>query len=88
MMEWDSWHAGGEWMMGIGIVAVVLLIAVGVYLVFRATSSRSGGLAGYSNGASAAPSDSALDLLDSRYARGEIEREDYLSRRQDLQGHS
>ena len=29
---------------------------------------------------------SALDVLDARYARGEIEREDYLQRRRDLIG--
>ncbi|HSK41663.1 MAG TPA: SHOCT domain-containing protein [Arenibaculum sp.] len=30
---------------------------------------------------------SALDLLDTRYARGEIDREDYLQRRRDVLGH-
>ena len=28
--------------------------------------------------------DTALDILDARYARGEIEREEYLRRKQDL----
>ena len=35
----------------------------------------------------AAPGQKAsLQILDERYARGEIEREDYLQRRQDLRG--
>lgn len=87
-MHWDSWHAEGEWMMGIGIVLVVLVVAIGVYLAFRATPGRSRGSAGRSLQASALTSDSALEVLDSRYAKGEIEREDYLNRRQDLLGHS
>ena len=87
-MRWDSWHTEGEWMMAIGIIVVVLVIAVGVYLVVRATSGRSGGLGARSIGTSARPDESALDVLDSRYARGEIEREDYLIRRNDLLGHS
>lgn len=86
-MHWDSWHPEGEWMMAIGII-VVLVIAVGVYLVVRATSGRSGSLGARSIGTSAGSDETALDVLDSRYARGEIEREDYLSRRDDLLGHS
>lgn len=31
-------------------------------------------------------SKTSLQILDERYARGEIEREDYLQRRQDLKG--
>lgn len=33
-----------------------------------------------------APSSRARDLLDERYAKGEIEREEYLRRRQDIHG--
>lgn len=32
------------------------------------------------------PSTRAHELLDERYAKGEIEREDYLRRRQDIRG--
>jgi len=74
--------------MGIGIIAVVVLIAVAVYLVVRATSGQKGGPTGRVIGAAEAPTESALDVLDSRYARGEMEREDYLSRRNDLLGRS
>jgi putative membrane protein len=49
---------------------------------------------GYGEGGSAhglqtggAATKTPLELLDERYARGEIEREDYLRRKQDLLGH-
>ncbi|HSQ37612.1 MAG TPA: SHOCT domain-containing protein [Acidimicrobiia bacterium] len=32
------------------------------------------------------PNGNALDVLDHRYARGEIDREEYLQRKEDLQG--
>jgi len=73
-------------MMGIGIALIVIVIAVGVYLAIRATSGQSRGSAGPPLQASTMPKESALDLLDARYAKGEIEREDYLNRRQDLLG--
>lgn len=90
MHYWDGSHMEGEWIMIVGFIAVVLVIAVGIYLLVRATSGRSGSVAGStgrSTWASEAPRRSALDVLDSRYAAGEIDREDYLGRREDLLGH-
>lgn len=53
------------------IAAVVTLVAWGI----RAASGRGAGRAG--NG--------ALQILEERYARGEIGREEYLAKRRDLQ---
>lgn len=77
---------GGYGMGGYGLLGglmmvlfwgVILLLIVGVvrWLFGSATGHRQ-----------AHPSNSqrALDILDERYARGEIEREDYLRRREDL----
>ena len=84
-MYWGSgWNDAGGWMMGIGMIAVVALIAVGVYLLVRATSGQRQQFAGPTGEAQSAFRNSGLDVLDDRYARGEIERDEYLARRQDL----
>lgn len=63
--------------MGIAGLIVLLLVGLIVWLVVsttqRASSTRGG-------------SPSARDVLDDRYARGEIDRNDYLERRADLEG--
>lgn len=74
-----GWDHMGPWGWGMGIFgALFMLLVVGlvvwliVYLV-RADQGRGTGAKG------------ALDLLDERYARGEIDREEYLERRADLE---
>ncbi|HWM48253.1 MAG TPA: SHOCT domain-containing protein [Xanthobacteraceae bacterium] len=56
----------------------ILLIAIVLAVVWYARGSLSGAL-------EAAPRHSAgLDLLEERYARGEINRDEYLEKRRDL----
>jgi putative membrane protein len=60
-----------------GILLLALLIAAG-FAIFRWLVSEGG-----------SPSSrvrTARDILDERYAKGEIEREEYMRRRQDLAG--
>lgn len=71
-----GWGDGWGHMFGGGILMWLFwigIIAVIVWLVLAATrrGSASGGR-------------SALDILEERYARGEIDRADYEARRQDL----
>ena len=70
-----------EWTMGVpmmifGFVFMVLVLgavtAGAVWLVQTLTHSRG------------RPRRTAMDELDERYARGEIDRDDYLQRREDL----
>lgn len=88
------WNGG--WGMGAGgviwmvvMVAVLALIVVGIVLLVRGLSGRRDyGQAGYSQGppsAGAGPR-SALQILEERYARGEIDQDEFLRRRQDLLG--
>src|SRR5450759_2537593 len=98
-MMWDgngpwghgSWGAGG-WLMGIGmivtLVAVVLLV---VYLVRAMTPHPAQRQPpGYIAAPPAQPSaeqrvvESARDIVQRRYASGEIDREEYLQKLKDL----
>ncbi len=76
-MMWGPWD-GGWWGfgMGLGMLVFLGLIAVGIVLLVRG---------------SAAPSEPrrersrALEILDERFARGEIDREEYEERRRVLE---
>ncbi len=68
---WD--HSGWYWAMGVHGVFWLALIVVATVILIR--SSRRG-LAGAEN--------SAKSALDTRYARGEINRDEYLERKRDL----
>lgn len=77
----DGWSAMPMMLFG-GIFWVILLVlGVWAFLHYTRGSGRGGGyLPGSDRGSS------AVDLLEERYARGEIEREEYLQKKQDLLG--
>ncbi|HEV8420817.1 MAG TPA: SHOCT domain-containing protein [Actinomycetota bacterium] len=81
-------HRGWWWFFG-GVVPFVLLLALiglAVWAILRMTSRGSTLLpAARSAGAVARP-DGALEEVRLRYARGEISREEFLQRSQDLGG--
>lgn len=65
-------HLGmGWWMVLIWIVPIVLAVWLVRY---------------FAGGRDAKSGKTALEILEARYARGEIEREEYLKRRADLEG--
>jgi putative membrane protein len=71
MYEWHSFGGGFMW------IFWILLIAV-IWWAVRFASGREGG--------STEKQKSALEILDERYAKGEIEREEYEQKRNDLRG--
>ena len=80
-MYWD--HPG--WFMMLSLhsvlwVGLLVLLIVGISLIIR---SHVRGQAQPGN-SPATNLESAQDILDDRYARGEIDREEYLQRKQDL----
>jgi putative membrane protein len=82
MGNWNGW--GWGWGMGFGWIFMILfwaLVILGVIALakwlFSAGSSGSPGASGSSK--------SALDILKERYARGEINREQYEQMRRDLE---
>lgn len=62
--------AGGLWMILIWLIPVVLIVWGVRYFASQRGADRGEG--------------SALDVLDKEYARGRIDREEYLRRRRDL----
>lgn len=70
---------------GMGLMMVLLwvvflgLIVAGVVVLVRAVGGRGGP-------ARTSGSPSALELLEERYARGEIDRDEFEQRRRDLRG--
>jgi putative membrane protein len=75
MMGWPGPFGGL-----LGLVLVAALVAGAVVLLRYALDRGRGGAGGESQ------PPSARDLLDRRYAAGEIDREEYLRRKQDLSG--
>ena len=73
---------GMDGMMGCGVMAVVwllfaVLLVVGVVVLVRALTDRGAGTG------SRGPS--AIEILEERFARGEIDREEFEERRRSLQ---
>lgn len=82
-MHWDysGWGMYGPWMgHGIGMLFMVLfwaLVIIGVVVVLR--------MLGVAGQGPAPGSKRAIDILKERYARGEIDRDEFEQRRRDLE---
>ena len=72
------WHSGNAWWMG--LMMLVFWTAV-IVLIIWSVRSRSAG------GSSVDSPTTALDVLAERYARGEIDEEEYRLRRTTLQAY-
>ena len=77
----QGWMGWGGWFPGFGFVPLLVLaaIVIGIVVLVRALRRDDSGAIGRTQ-----PSDRAGDLLDARYARGEIGRDEYLQRKRDL----
>jgi putative membrane protein len=78
MHEWMGWGWGGMWLGPLFMIGWLALLVALVVLVVRWL----GGAAP----TGARPERTAREILDERYARGEIDREEYQRRRQDIDG--
>lgn len=72
---WSDGHPAG-WMIFHGAFWILLLAALLIGAVFLVRSMRSG--------SKEHQGPTALDVLDQRYARGEIDRDEYLRRKSDI----
>jgi putative membrane protein len=79
---YQGWQYHGAWMDSgwmIGFHAIFWLVVLGILIALAASLFR--GLGGSAHG-KAAPS--ALEILEARYARGEIGRDEFLAKKKDL----
>ena len=77
MHDWMWGPFGGFWMMPLFFLVVMIVLIVCAARMF---SPRRAGEAGPPRGLG------GLELLDARYARGEIGRDEYLQKKRDLTG--
>ena len=81
MHDWNMWWGGGGVGMWFGplwmFVWLALVVAV-IVAVIRWLSEK--------GGSGDRPGRGARDILDERYARGEIDRDEYMKRKQDIAG--
>ena len=79
----NGWGMGG-WMTGWGVVWLVLILAVGALVVLGVVMATRAGSTGGSS-LRRDGSKSALEILQERYARGEISSEEYEEMRRTLE---
>ncbi len=81
---YDGYGWGWGWGMGFGMISMVLfwvLVILGIVILVKWIA------AGSSSGSTGAPREkTALDILKERYARGEIDREEFEQKKKDLAG--
>lgn len=76
-----GWGWGWGWSMGFGMLSMVLfwvLVILGIVILVRWIAAGSFG------GAGTPREKTALDILKERYARGEIDREEFEQKKRDL----
>ena len=89
MMGWSGWGAAGSLAMMVGMLLLVVLAVAGLVLLFRPVF-RSDDQREQKQGAIDQTADMGgpLGSIEERYARGEMDRAEFLERRGDLLGRS
>jgi putative membrane protein len=83
----SGWGGAGEAIMVVVMLAVLALIVVGIILMVKGLTRHDHVQPGSPQAPPLGPSSrGALQVLEERYARGEIQREEFLQRKQDLLG--
>ena len=72
-----DWGAGGFWLMPLVMMAWFALLIAVIVLLVRWLGGGSGGVKSVSRR-------TARDILDERYASGEIDQKEYLQRKKDI----
>jgi putative membrane protein len=88
MWGWGhGWGAAGGALMAVGMLVMLALIVVGIVLLVKGLTRHDYAQPGPPPASPPGPrGGSALQVLEERYARGDIQREEFLQRKQDLLG--
>ena len=80
-MMWGGYGGGGgpSWMMAANGVFWLILLGIAAAVIYRLVRPTGQMRSGANS--------SGLSILEERYARGEIQRDEYLQKKQDLLGH-
>jgi uncharacterized membrane protein len=85
MMGFSGWGTAGMFAMMVGILVVVAVAATALVLIFRPVFDGRGhstdGSTNQTTDSKTTPQASFFDSLEERYARGEIDRAEFLARR-------
>lgn len=87
MYGWD-WGVGGGVLMMLLMVLFFAAIIVGIVLIIRSATGHGSAASSHAPSAPSTPSSTAMQVLEERYARGDINREEFMQRKQDLLGKS
>ncbi len=81
MMGWghDMPGWGGHWFGGVFMILFWVLVIVGIVVLIRGISSRSGV-------GSPTSSESPIEILKRRYAKGEIDKAEFEEKKKDIRG--
>lgn len=77
MHDWMGWGWGGMWIGPLVMIALLALLIAGIMALVR-----------WIGGAGDGRVRMARDILDERYARGDIDHDEYQRRRDDIAGRS
>lgn len=88
MMDWSGWGAAGGIAMMVGMIALAALAVAGAFLLIWPVFGREVRAPSVPTVEGIGEDRERLRLLAERYARGEIDREEFLARKQDLAGDS
>ena len=87
MVPWGSHMGFGGWSLLLNGLLWIGLIALGIWLLARLFPTANNNMGGQREGRSRGvldPPESALEILQRRYARGELTKEEYETMRHDL----
>lgn len=89
-MDAHDWGLGTWLGMSLMMTVLIVVVVAVVVLVVRATASQQQTSSGYppTTPRETSPDSEALRVLDERFARGDIDESDYVSRRHLLSGHA